>query len=171
MFQKKAISLQSWKFGQISRKEKNYFIKNGSIRHSRFLSKPLKKRNIKWTFSLTGAHSHSLCVQRYRLSTCKANFAFRSRDHESRLSKIAQTMESLLLDSSSRQVRVMLTGMKGAGKTCFRQALFHEMGDERLKEKFNELERKRQKSDGIARTVITLNDRFVARINLHIEKI
>lgn len=82
-----------------------------------------------------------------------------SREHEGRLSKIASTMESLLLDGSSRQVRVMLTGMKGAGKTHFRQALFHEMGDERLKEKFNELERKRQKNDGIARTVITLNDR------------
>merc|ERR1712018_429068 len=56
-------------------------------------------------------------------------------------------------------MRVMLTGMKGAGKTHFRQALFHEMGDERLKEKFNELERKRQKSDGISRTVVTLHDR------------
>ena len=60
----------------------------------------------------------------------------------------------------------MLTGMKGAGKTHFRQALFHEMGDERLKEKFNELERKRQKNDGIARTVITLNDRLKFRRGL-----
>ncbi|XP_063713282.1 uncharacterized protein LOC134841313 [Symsagittifera roscoffensis] len=78
---------------------------------------------------------------------------------DGRLGKILETLESLLLDSSSRQVRVMLVGMKGSGKSLFRQVLFHEAGDERLREKFNELERKRKGSDGIARTCVTLNDR------------
>ena len=54
----------------------------------------------------------------------------------------------------------MLVGMKGSGKSLFRQVLFHEAGDERLREKFNELERKRKGSDGIARTCVTLNDRY-----------
>ncbi|XP_075238842.1 uncharacterized protein LOC142334584 isoform X2 [Convolutriloba macropyga] len=78
---------------------------------------------------------------------------------DGRLGKILETLESLLLDSTSRQVRVMLVGMKGAGKSLFRQVLFHEAGDERLKEKFNDLEKKQNRSDGIARTCVTLHDR------------
>ncbi|XP_063726285.1 uncharacterized protein LOC134854103 [Symsagittifera roscoffensis] len=78
----------------------------------------------------------------------------------SKFNKTVSALDHFTSDKNMAQSKVLLMGMKGSGKTLFRESCYDHFGDEKEKaDKFADVDSKRVRSEMMARTCATLTER------------